>query len=85
LWRSMLRHYKQFLSLCRVLQSVSLHRVERVRGIRKSPRRKMLLQLPQKCVTLIFAGEFNWHTAFVVRRLSRRRTKFAATYSTQPW
>ncbi len=79
----MLRPYKQFLSFGRPFQYVRLHRVEHIRRIRKAPRRKMLFDLPQKCIALVVAGKINRHSALVVRCGRRRRAKLAATQSPQ--
>src|ERR1700676_4641063 len=80
----MLPPYKQFLSVGRVFQHVRLHRVERIRCVRKPPRRKMPFDLPQKRVALVVACKFNRHAALVIRRSCRRRAKPAATQSPQP-
>jgi hypothetical protein len=63
----MLRPYEQFLSFGRVFQHVRLHHIERIRRIRKPPRRKMPFDLPQKRVALVVACKFNRHAALVIR------------------
>jgi len=67
-----------------VLDRVRLHRVERVRRIRKPPRRKIFFKLPQKRITFSFASKFNSHSTLVIWRRCRRRAKRAATQSPQP-
>src|SRR3979411_1088803 len=81
----MLRPYKQYLSFGRVFQHVSLHRVERIRSIRKPPRRKMLFELPQKRIALVVASKLNGRATLVIGRSCRRRAKPAATQAPQPW
>src|SRR5690242_1259548 len=57
------------------LQYVRLHGIERVRGVRKSPRRKISLYLAHKFLALSLIRKLNGHAAFVVGRARGRRAK----------
>src|SRR5208282_5458894 len=76
--------YEQSLSFPRVLQCVSLHCVEGVRCVRKTPGTKVLFRLLQKAVALEITRKFDRYASLAVRRMRRRRAKFADAQSAQP-
>src|SRR5580693_3280899 len=80
----MLRRYKQYLSLRRVLQHVCLHRIERVRCVSKTPWPKVFVKLRHKAVALGITRQLDRHAAVVVRRGRWRGAKLANAQSTQP-
>ncbi len=67
-----------------MFQHVRLHCVEGIRRIRKPPGRKMLFNLQQERIALIVAYKLNRNASLVVRRICRRRAKFAHAQTSQP-
>ncbi len=62
-----------------MLDDVRLYDVKRVGGICEPPPLEMRFHILQQSVAGRFAGEFDGHSAFIIRRRCRRCTKFAAT------
>jgi hypothetical protein len=66
------------------LREVILHPIERRRQIHESLRPEMRLKLHYQCIALGFTRALDGHAALVIRRCSRRRSKFRARQSAQP-
>ena len=71
------------LLLSRLLQDVRFHGVEGIRRVGEAPRCEVLLELPQKRVTLRFVPKLNDYTARNIGCVRWRGAKLAAAQSPQ--